>query len=55
MNSRNIVNVLLAMCCLQYNDTPLDLAIERNNINIVNYFITQLHQDISKIKQVCNC
>ena len=43
------------MCCLQVNDTPLDDAVERNNIDIVHFFIKECNQDISTLKQVCNC
>ena len=40
---------------LQYGDTPLDKAVEYNKIDIVHFFIKNCNQDISKIKQVCNC
>ena len=43
------------MCCLQRNDTPLDLAVGRNNTDIVHFFIKECNQDISTLRQVCNC
>ena len=52
---KNTVNVLLTMCWSQYNDTPLDLAIKRNKIEAIHYFVKDCQQDITKIKQVCNC
>ena len=51
--SKNTVNVLLAMCCLQLNDTPLDDAVGRNNTDIVHFFIKECNQDISTLKKVC--
>ena len=42
------------MCWLQANDTPLDLAIENNRTDIINYFIIKCQQDTTKIQQVCN-
>ena len=52
--SNDTVNVLLGMCWLQGNSTPLDYAIQRNNTDIINYFIIKCQQDTTKIKQVCN-
>ena len=43
------------MMYIQANDTPLDYAVRENNIDIVHFFIKECNQDISKIKQVCNC
>ena len=51
--SKNIVNILLAMCCLQDNRTPLDIAVQYNYIDIVHFFIKECNQDISTLKKVC--
>ena len=40
------------MCCLQFNKTPLDWAVERNNIDIIHYFIKNCNQDINTLQQV---
>ena len=40
------------MFCLQYNNTPLDVAVDRNYIYIVHYFIKNCNQDINTLKQV---
>ena len=36
----------------QHNDTPLDLAVEEDNIDIIQYFTQKSNQDISKLQQV---
>ena len=40
------------MCCLQFNNTPLDYAVEDNKIDIVHYFIKNCNQDINTLLQV---
>ena len=40
------------MCCLQDNYTPLDYAVEDNDIDIVHYFIKNCNQDINTLQQV---
>ena len=40
------------MCCLQWDNTPLDMAVQDNNIDIIHYFIKNCNQDINTLKQV---
>ena len=37
---------------VQLDKTPLDLAVEKNNIDTIYYFLQKCNQDISTLQQV---
>ena len=46
------LTVTLIALCLQYNQTPLDLAVEYRHSEVVYYFVQDLKMDITQFDQV---